>query len=139
LEGSQKVFEKDLGAKVQEVRRLIEQQQVWFVEQQSRELDTGLPAAREVLHGGLEHSTFDFEFPGHFAAFPVRLCAISHEEFQGRFAWEKRVVLPQVPDLEFRVTDDLAGIEFVIPEDAFEEGGFSGSVSTDETDFGVPA
>jgi hypothetical protein len=91
------------------------------------------------LHGGLEHSTFDFEFPGHFAAFPVRLCAVSHEEFQGRFAWEKRVVLPQVPDLEFRVTDDLAGIEFVIPEDAFEEGGFSGSVSTDETDFGVPA
>ena len=115
MEGSQKVFEEDLGAKVQEVRRLIEQQQVWLVEQQGREFDTGLPAARKVLHGGLEHATFDFEFPGHFAAFPVRLCAISHEEFQGRFAREKRVVLPEVPDLEFRMADDLAGIEFVIP------------------------
>jgi hypothetical protein len=35
------------------------------------------------------------------------------------------------------VADDFDGIEFVIPEDAFQEGGFPGSVSTDEANFGV--
>jgi hypothetical protein len=50
------------------------------VQEKGREFDAGLPTSGEVLHRGFEHLAFDFEFPGDFAAFPVGLVAISHEE-----------------------------------------------------------
>ena len=47
---SEKMLEEDLGPQVEKVGGLVEQQKVGLVEQQSRELDPGLPATREFLH-----------------------------------------------------------------------------------------
>ena len=49
---AQEVLEQDLGAQVEEVRRLVEQEQVRLVEEQGGELDAGLPAARELPRPG---------------------------------------------------------------------------------------
>lgn len=46
-------------------------------------------------------------------------------------------MLAKVADPKFWVSDDFSGVEFVIAEDAFEEGGFSSTVATDEADFVV--
>ena len=45
---SQEVLQQDLRAQVEEVRRLVEQQQVRLVQQQGRQLDARLPAAGEL-------------------------------------------------------------------------------------------
>ena len=45
---AQKVLQQNLRAQVEEVRRLVEQQQVRLVQQQGRQLDARLPAAGEL-------------------------------------------------------------------------------------------
>ena len=45
---AEKVFQQDLRAQVEKVRRFVEQQQVRLVQQQGRQLHARLPAAREL-------------------------------------------------------------------------------------------
>jgi hypothetical protein len=90
------------------------------------------------LHRRLEHPAFDFEFPSHLTALPVRLVAIPHEEFQGRFAGQKRIMLSQISDPKLRVPDDFTGVQLVIAKDALEQGGLSRTVSAYEADFVIP-
>lgn len=80
LERAQEMFQKDLGSKIEEVCRFVQEQQVRFVQKEGREFNACLPTSREVLHRGFEHLAFDFEFPRDFSAFPVRLVAVTHEE-----------------------------------------------------------
>jgi len=108
------------------------------VEQEGREFHPCLPTSRKVLHRRLEHPAFDFEFPSHLTALPVRLVAIPHEEFQGRFAGQKRIMLSQISDPKLRVPDDFTGVQLVIAKDALEQGGLSRTVSAYEADFGIP-
>src|SRR6185437_9205363 len=50
----QKVLEQNLRSQIEEVGGLVEQQQVGFMEQQGRELDSRLPASRELREGPVE-------------------------------------------------------------------------------------
>ena len=65
-----------------------------------------LPTTGEFTDRTVEVFSFQFELAANFAAFPVRLAAVSHHEFEGSFAWQKRVVLAQVADVELRMLDD---------------------------------
>jgi hypothetical protein len=46
-------------------------------------------------------------------------------------------MLSQVTDTEFWVTDDFTGVEFIVTEDAFQEGRLARTVAADEADFGI--
>jgi len=45
---AEKMFQQNLRPQIEKVRRLVEEQQVWLVEQQSGELDACLPTAGEL-------------------------------------------------------------------------------------------
>ena len=77
------------------------------------------------------------ELAGHFAAFPIGLAAVAHQEFMRRFAGEKGIVLAQVSEPQFRMADDLADIEFDIAQQHAKQRAFSGAVSADESDFDI--
>ena len=96
------MLEQNLRAQVEEVRRLVEQQQVRLVQQQGRQLDARLPAAGELGDRAFEIGPLQLELPGHFAALPVGLAAVAHQELEGRLAGQKRIVLPQVAEPQLR-------------------------------------
>ena len=106
----QEVFQKDLGAKIEEVRRFVEEEQVRVVQEERRKLHAGLPSAGEFADGPFEVGPFDLELAGDFAAFPIGLSAVPHEEVQDGFAWFEGVVLAEVAEPEFGVADDLAAV-----------------------------
>ena len=64
----------------------------------------------------MEVCPLDLELPGHFAAPPVWLAAVPHQEFQGGFVRQEWVVLPQVTEAEVRVADHLAAVQFLFAE-----------------------
>lgn len=81
--------------------------------------------------------SFDLEFARDFAAFPIRLAAVAHQEFQGGLAGQERVVLFEVPDLQSWMTDDFTRIEFIITEDASQQCRLASTVASDEADLGI--
>jgi hypothetical protein len=105
------------------------------MQEQSGEFYAGLPTPGEVLHRGFEHLAFDFEFTGDFTALPIRLVAVSHQEFQCSFTREKWVMLTQIPYSKLGVSDDFACVEFIVSENALQESGLASTVSTDEANF----
>ena len=78
----QEMLQQDLRAQIEEVRRLVEQQQVRLVQQQGRQLDARLPAAGELGDRAFEVGPLQLELPGDFAALPVGLAAVAHQEFE---------------------------------------------------------
>ena len=119
---SQEVFEQNLGAQVEEVRRFVEHQQIGFVQQQSGQLDTRLPSSGQLLDGTVEVRSLEFELPGHFAAFPVRLLAVPHEEIERRFSRIEWVMLTQIPDAEVGTPYNFAAVEFFGAEQDTQQG-----------------
>ena len=69
----QKMFQQNLGAQVEKVRRLVEQQQVRLVQQQGGKFHARLPAAGELGDGAFQVGSLQLEMPGDFSAFPVGL------------------------------------------------------------------
>jgi hypothetical protein len=65
------------------------------------------------------------------------LAAIPHQELEGCFPGQEWVVLAEVADFQLRVPDDFPGVEFVIAEQALEQGGFARAVTADEADLGI--
>ena len=134
---TQEMLQQNLGAQVEEVRRFVEQQQVWFVQQQCGQFDASLPASRQLAEGTAEVRSFEFELARDLTALPVWLLTIPHQKFQSRLARQKRVVLPQISQFQSRMPDDLAAIELFLVQQNLEQGGFSGAVASDEADFHV--
>ncbi len=111
-----KVLQQNLRAQVEKVRRLVQEQQIRLVQQQLGQLHASLPAAGEVGDRSGEPIALDFEFARHFAAFPLGLAAVALQEFPGRFTGKKRIVLPQITQLQLRMTNDFALIELFLPQ-----------------------
>ena len=86
VEAAQEMLEQHLRAQVEEVRRLVEDQQVRVVQQQGGQLDARLPAAGELAHGPVEHGVGKLKLPGDLAALPVGLAAVAHQEVEDRLA-----------------------------------------------------
>ncbi len=133
----QKVLEQNLRAQVEEVRRFVEQQQVRLVQQQRRQLHARLPAAGEFDDRPFEIGPLELELAGHFAAFPVGLAAVAHQKFEGRFARQKRIVLPQIAEPQLRMADDFAPLEFFFAQQHAEQRALAGAVAADEADLDV--
>ena len=131
------MLEQDLRAQVEKVRRLVEQEQRGLVEEQGGELDAGLPASRELLHGAGEMLRFQLELAGHLAALPVGLAAVAHQEVERRFTGQEGIVLAEIAELEPGMADDLTGVEFLLPEDDPQERALAGTVAADEPDLAV--
>src|SRR4051812_16838406 len=96
------MLEQHLRTQVEEVRRLIENQKIGIVQQQRGQLSTRLPAARKLADGAIEHGIWKLKLPSNFAASPIGLTAISHEEIADGFAGLKRIVLAQIPSRNCR-------------------------------------
>src|SRR5262249_5106463 len=135
----EKVLQKDLGAQIEKVRRLVEQEEIGFVEQESGELDAGLPAAGELGDRTFERCAFQFKLPGDFAALPGRLATIAHQEFEGRFIWEKWIMLPQVAQAKAGMANDLSAVEFFLSQDDPQERALAGTISANEADLDIIA
>ncbi len=133
----QKVFQQNLRSQVEEVRRFVQQQQIGFVQQQGRQLDSRLPASRKLREWSFEVRAFDFELAGDLAALPVRLPAVPHQELQCAFTWLKRVVLPEITEPQAWMTNDLAAVEFFFTEQDAQQRRFAGSIAANETDFDI--
>ena len=112
----QEVLEENLRPQVEEVGRLVEEEQVGLVKQQGRELHPRLPTARERRHRPGKHRPLDLELPRDLAALPVGLAAVPHQEVEGRLSGVERIVLPEITEPEPGMADDLPGIEFFVPE-----------------------
>jgi hypothetical protein len=136
---SKEVFQENLGAQVEEVRRLVEQEEVRLVQQKSSQLEARLPAPGELRDGPVQVGPLQLELPGDFAAFPVGLAAVAHQEAEGGFVGQKRVVLPQITQAQARMADDFAAVEFFLTEQDAEQGAFAGAVATDEAHLDIVA
>ena len=135
VEVAEKPFEQHLRAQVEEVRRLVEDQQVRIVEQQGGEFGARLPTAGELLDRAIEHGIGKLKLPGDFAAAPVGLAAVAHQEFANRFAGLERIVLPQIADAQLAAADDFAGVEFFVAQEDAAERRLARPVAADEADF----
>ena len=134
LEAAQKFFEQQLRAQVEEVRRFVEDQQVRIVQQQRGELHAGLPTAGERSHRLMQHHVGQLELPRDFAAAPVGLLAVAHEEVEHRLAVEKWIVLPKVAEAQLLAPHYFAGVEFLVPQQNPAERALTGAVAADEPD-----
>ena len=134
---AEKVLEQDLRSQVEEVGRLVEQEQRGLMQEQGSEFDAGLPAAREFLDRAGEQRALEFEPAGHLAALPVGLAAVAHQEGEGGFAGLEGIVLPQIAKPQPGMPDDFAGVEFLLAEDHAEERAFSRAVASDEAHLAV--
>ena len=131
------MLKQNLRAQVEEVCRLVEQEQVWLVQEEGGELDAGLPAAGEFLDRPSEERSLELEFAGHLAALPIGPVAVAHQEVEGCFTWQKGIVLPEVAQPQPRMPDDFAAVEFLLAEDHAEQRALAGTVSSNEADFAV--
>ena len=136
-ETAQEMLQENLRAQVEEVRRLVEQQQIWLMQKQSRELQASLPAARELGHRPFEVGPFEFELAGDFAAFPVGLVAVAHQEVEPGFARQKGIVLPQIAEPQLRMADYLAPVQLFIAQQDAQQGAFAGAIAAHESQFHV--
>ena len=117
---AEEVLQQDLGAKIEEVRRFVEQQQVRIVEQERREFQSGLPTTGELRDRTFEIRAFQLELTSDFAALPIGLLAVTHEEFERGLSGKKRVVLSEVAEPQVGMARDLAAIEFFLVENNAE-------------------
>jgi hypothetical protein len=129
------MLEENLGAEIEEVGRFVEEEEIRLVQQEGGELDAGLPASGHFLNRSFEVGTFEFELACDFAAFPVGPAAVAHEEVERRFARLEGIVLAEVSELQFRMADNFAAIEFFFSEEDAEERAFARTVSAHEADF----
>ena len=132
-----KMFQQNLRPQIEKVRGLVEEQQVWLMEQQSGQLDARLPAAGEFRQRPIQVIAFDFELAGHLAAFPVGLAAVTHQEFEGRFARQERIVLPQIAQPQLRVPNHLAAVEVLFIQDHAEQRALASAIAPDEANLDV--
>jgi len=127
------------GIDIQEIGRLIHDQQMRRDEGQGGEDDARTLRERQVLHSGISNRVSDGglgqmttqhtdvglrELPGH--EFHGGLLQV---EFLGR-------VLSEIGSHERRVTDDRSGSSFQLSGNELEEGGFTSSVRTNDTNTG---
>ncbi len=131
------MLQQNLRAQVEEVRRLVEQQQIRLVQQQGRQLHARLPAAGELGDRPVEIVPLQLELAGHFAALPVGLAAVAHQEFERRFAGQKGIVLAQIAQPQLGMADHLAAVEFFVAEQDAQQGRFAGAVAADEAHLDV--
>src|SRR5207248_2349440 len=123
---SEEMFEQDLGAQIKEVGRFVEKQQIWLVEQQGRQLQPRLPAAREFGNRAIQVGPLQFELPGYFAAFPLGLAAIPPQVVERGFLGKEWVMLAKIPEAKVRMMNDSPGIEFLLAEDDSQKRTFPG-------------
>jgi hypothetical protein len=107
------------------------------MEEQRSQLDACLPTTGEFRQWSFQIDTFDFELAGNFAAFPIGLTAVAHQELESRLARQERIVLSQIAKLQLRVPDDLASIELFFIQDHAEQCAFAGAIATHKTHFCV--
>ena len=131
------MLEQDLRSQIEEVRRFVEQQQIWLVQEERRELHAGLPAAREFLDGSGQMGSLEFELAGDLAALPVGLAAVAHQELERRLAGQKRIVLAKVAEPQPGMTDHVSRVEVLLAEDHPEQRAFAGTVAAHEPDLAV--
>ena len=129
---AEEVLEQDLSPQIEEVGRLVEEEQVGVVEEQGRELHPRLPAARERGDGAGERGPLDLKLPGYLAALPVGLVAVPSQEVERGFTGQERVVLPQVTEPQLRVPGDHAGVEFLLAEQHPQARTIARAVAADE-------
>ena len=109
----QELTAKELLSRKRELREEIFNLRV---QQQSGQLDSRLPTARQLGDRAFKIRPFQFELTGDFTALPVGLTTVPHQEFLSGFAGTERVVLTQVADLQFRMSRHFACIEFFFTE-----------------------
>ncbi len=132
LEVAQEVLQQHLRAQVEEVGRLVEHQQVRVVQQQGRQLDAGLPTAREFVDGADEHIVRQRELPGDLPAAPLRLAAVAHQELHHRLARLERIVLPQIAQPQTFGLDHFARVEFLFAQQDPAERRLAGAVAANQ-------
>jgi len=74
---------------------------------------------------------------GHFAAFPIGLAAVAHQEFEGCFARQERIVLPQIAKLELRMPNHLTAVEFLFIQDHAEQRAFASAIPPHEANLDI--
>ena len=126
------MFQQDLGSQVEEVRWFVEEQQVGFVKEQRGQLHARLPSAGQFRDRAVEVGSLQFKLTSDFAAFPVGLSAVSHQELLRGFSRQERIVLAQVAQLELRVAKDFSGVEFFFAQKNPQQSTFAGAVPTDD-------
>ena len=128
----EKMLQQDLRPQIEEVGRLVEQQEVWLMQQEGRQLHPRLPAAGELLDRPGEHRAFDLKVASHLATLPVGLATVADQKVEGRLTRLKRIVLPQVAQPQPRMANDLPRVELLFAEDHPQQGALARSVAADE-------
>ncbi len=116
VEISKKMLEQDLGPQVQEVRRLVQHQQVGVVQQQRRQLDSGLPSTRKLFDRPLQIRSLQLKLTCDLSTSPFRLVAVPHQKIERRLSCLKGIVLTQVTDSQRWVVDDFPLFQLLIPK-----------------------
>jgi hypothetical protein len=107
------------------------------MEKQRSEFDAGLPAARKFSYGPVEVIPLEFKLPSYFTAFPVWLVAVAHKKVECGLLWLKWIVLSEVSEAQSRVMNDFTAVELLFTQDYFEQGAFSGTISSYKPDLPV--
>jgi hypothetical protein len=105
------------------------------VQQQRRQLDTRLPAPGKLLNRAIQQRPLELEPAGHFAAPPIGLVAITHQEFEHRFAGHEGVVLPQVAQPQLRMANHFAFVQLFVAQQNAAQGRLARAVAADKSHF----
>ena len=96
-----------------------------------------MPPAGEHADRALEIGSLELKLRRHFAALPVGLLAVSHQEVENGFARQERVMLAQVAQPQLGMAEDLAAVELFLTEQDLEQRALPRPVPSDEPHFDI--
>jgi hypothetical protein len=129
---AKEALEEDLCSQVQEIRGLIEEEKVRFMEEEGRQFDPGEPPSGKGIHRPFKERPLDFELACHFTGAPFRLAAVPHEKVEYPLSGEKWILLAEIPRTEAGVGYHPAGVEVLLVGEDAKERGLPGPVPSDE-------
>ena len=133
-EVAQEVLEEDEGAQVEEVRGLVEDEEVGVAQEHGRQLDAGLVASRELSHPRLQVGRTELEASGDLAAAPLLLLRVPLEEGEGGLVQAEGVLLLEVAQPEGVGVDDAPAVGLLLAGDETGERRLPGAVRADHAD-----
>lgn len=131
---TQKMLQQNLRSQIQKVCRLVKNQQIGIVKQQTGQFHTSLPASRQFFHRPFQVMTFDLKLGSHLATLPVGSTRISHQKIESRFPRQKWIVLLKISHSQRRMFDDFPSVQIFLAQQNPAKSRLPRSVPPDKTD-----
>jgi hypothetical protein len=129
----EEVLQEQLSTQVQEVRGLVEDQEVGIPQEQRRQLHPRPPPSGQLRHGPFQVSALDLETARHLSASPVGLARVPLEKGNHRFARQEGIVLFEISESQVPSPHHLPAVQILVPDQDPTQGGLARAVAADDS------